>query len=449
MESVQKLTREQKEAIGLLSIGTFLEYFDLMLYVHMAVLLNELFFPKTDPFTASLVSAFAFCSTFVFRPVGALIFGYIGDTVGRKATIVLTTFLMSISCLVMANLPTYAQIGISASWIITICRMLQGMSSMGEIVGAELYLSEIIRPPKQYFVVTMVAAASVFGTVVALGVASLVTSFGFEWRLAFWIGAGVALIGSVARSSLRETPDFINAKREVTNRLESVVDKSAVEKNSFIQKKVDKKTVISLFLINCGWPASFYFVYIHCGNVLKQTFGFSSEQVIHQNFIVAIVQLLGFLCTAWLSLTVNPFKIIRIKLRIFLLLILMSPYLIIKISDPLGLLLLQSTLVVFACESHPGVPIFFKHFPVFKRYTQASLSYAISRAGMYIITSFGFVYLIKYFDHWGLVILMLPISIGFMIGVNHFEFLEESIKQNCRNKTSSDQVNLKERVVEN
>jgi MHS family proline/betaine transporter-like MFS transporter len=225
-ETTQRnLTREQKEAVGLLSIGTFLEYFDLMLYVHMAVLLNELFFPKTDPFTASLISAFSFCSTFVFRPLGALIFGYIGDTIGRKTTIIITTFLMAISCLVMANLPTYAQIGITASWIITVCRMVQGMSSMGEIVGAELYLTEMIKPPKQYFIVTMVAVVSVFGTVVALAVASLVTSFGFEWRLAFWVGAGVALIGSVARTSLRETPDFINAKREITNRLESVVDK--------------------------------------------------------------------------------------------------------------------------------------------------------------------------------------------------------------------------------
>ena len=139
----QKLTKEQKEAIGLLSIGTFLEYFDLMLYVHMAVLLNELFFPKTDPNTASLITAFSFCSIFVFRPFGALIFGYIGDNIGRKATVVITTFLMSISCIVMATLPTYAQIGITASWIITICRVVQGMSSMGEIVGAEMYLTQI------------------------------------------------------------------------------------------------------------------------------------------------------------------------------------------------------------------------------------------------------------------------------------------------------------------
>ncbi len=115
------LSKEQKEAVGLLSIGTFLEYFDLMLYVHMAVLLNELFFPKTDPHTATLLSAFAFCATFVFRPIGALLFGWMGDKVGRKATLVVTTFMMACSCLLMFILPTYAQIGITASILITIC----------------------------------------------------------------------------------------------------------------------------------------------------------------------------------------------------------------------------------------------------------------------------------------------------------------------------------------
>ena len=101
-----KLTMEQKEAVGLLSIGTFLEYFDLLLYVHMAVMLNDLFFPKTDPHTTQLVAAFAFCSTFVFRPIGALLFGYIGDNFGRKMTVVITTMIMSISCAVIASRTT-------------------------------------------------------------------------------------------------------------------------------------------------------------------------------------------------------------------------------------------------------------------------------------------------------------------------------------------------------
>ena len=108
----QSLSKEEKEAVGLLSIGTFLEYFDVMLYIHMAVLLNELFFPKNDPFITSLLAAFTFCSTYVFRPLGALIFGYIGDTFGRRTTVLLTMFIMSGCCAIMAMLPTHAEIGI-------------------------------------------------------------------------------------------------------------------------------------------------------------------------------------------------------------------------------------------------------------------------------------------------------------------------------------------------
>jgi len=112
MNSEISLTRQQKESIFLLQIGTFLEYFDLMLYVHMVILLNELFFPPTDPQTAALLAALAFCSTYVLRPFGALIFGYIGDNYGRKPTVIITTALMAICCLIMSILPTYAEIGI-------------------------------------------------------------------------------------------------------------------------------------------------------------------------------------------------------------------------------------------------------------------------------------------------------------------------------------------------
>ncbi len=220
------LTREQKESLGLLSIGTFLEYFDLMLYIHMAGVLNELFFEPTDPKTNSLMMSFAFCSTYVFRPIGALIFGRLGDTIGRKSTVIITTFMMAISCLVMANLPTYAQIGSTAAWILTICRIVQGMSSMGEIIGAELYLTETTKPPVQYVSVGFIGACSSIGGLGALGIASLVTSHGFNWRLAFWIGAAIALIGSLARTTLRETPEFADAKR----RIKKVFEKTALSR---------------------------------------------------------------------------------------------------------------------------------------------------------------------------------------------------------------------------
>jgi len=427
----QSLTREQKEAIGLLSIGTFLEYFDLMLYVHMAVLLNELFFPKTDPDTASILSAFAFCSTFVFRPFGALIFGWLGDNISRKATVVVTTSLMAFSCILMANLPTYSQIGIAASWLLTICRILQGMSSVGEIVGAELYLTEITTPPIQYPIVSFIAIFSVVGTVAALAVASLFTSFGLNWRIAFWIGAAIAMVGAVARTALRETPEFADAKRRLQKRVEKgYVDNKILKDDPIFAEKVNQQTTLYLLLINCAWPACFYFCYVHCGNILKNYFNYTAESIIHHNLIISIIQLVGLIIVSLLSHRIYPLKILKTKLIIFSIGILLCPYLLnnMTTSSPIYVFIVQSFMVLFAVDTVPAVSIFFKHFPVFKRFTYSSLIYAVSRAMMYIITSFGIIYLTKYFGHYGLLVVIIPLNVGCALGINHFENLEKRVE---------------------
>ncbi|XVN41542.1 MAG: MFS transporter [Rickettsia endosymbiont of Argas persicus] len=182
------LTKQQKEAVGLLSIGTFLEYFDLMLYVHMAVLLNELFFPKADIHTQAIYAALAFCSTYVVRPFGALIFGWIGDNIGRKAIVIITTFMMACSCIIMATLPTYNQIGITATLLMVMCRIIQSLSSSGEIVGVQLYLTELTKPPLRYFVVALILSTADLGGMGALLVASFTTMQDVNWRIAFsWV----------------------------------------------------------------------------------------------------------------------------------------------------------------------------------------------------------------------------------------------------------------------
>jgi MFS family permease len=422
----QTITREQKEAVGLLSIGTFLEYFDLMLYVHMAVLLNELFFPKTDPFTASLLSAFAFCSVFVLRPFGALIFGYIGDKIGRKATVVITTFLMSISCIIMATLPTYEQIGITAAWLVTICRMLQGLSSMGEIVGAEIYLTEFIKPPKQYPMVMLIAIASMLGGTAALGMAFVATKFEVNWRIAFWVGAGIAVVGGVARTALKETTDFADAKR----RLKAILAKTNVENinnlnDPILNTKVSIRTAMAFFFIQCGWPTCFYFTYVYCANILKNSFAFTAEQVIQQNFIVSITGLLGYMALLYLSYKIHPLKILKFKVIVFIPFILFCPYIIFNLVDSTGLLLVQAFLVLFVLSTNPATPIFYSYFPIFKRFSYAGFTYAFSRVFMHIATSFGLIYSEKYFGYWGMLLIMLPVAIGYGFGIFYFVKLEK------------------------
>jgi MHS family proline/betaine transporter-like MFS transporter len=416
MAMFSSLDKEQKRAVSLLSIGTFLEFFDLMLYVHLAVLLNELFFPKTDPHTASLLAAFAFCTTYIFRPIGAFIFGFIGDYVGRKVTVVLTIMFMSLSCVFMANLPTYAQIGIAASWIVTICRIIQSMSAMGELTGAQLYLSELIKPPARYPAVALLAFASALGGGTSLAIASLVIHLGLNWRIIFGIGAVIALVGTAARVFLKETPDFRNAKQQIKDKTTSMAPPP---------ERINSKTLCALFLMDCMWPLCFYLSYIHCGLILKNSFSFSPEQVIHQNFIVSIVQIGAYLLFTCLSYRIYPLKILKIKLFISLAIIIGYPYWLNNLSTDLQVLLLQCCIILFAADASPATSVFYKYFPVLKRFTYISFTYALSRAVIYVIASFGLVYLTKYLGSWGSLILIIPVFAGYMFGLQHFEKLEK------------------------
>lgn len=422
--SFTALTKQQKEAVGLLSIGTFLEYFDLMLYIHMAVLLNELFFPKADPHTTAIYSALAFCSTYVLRPFGALIFGWIGDTIGRKVTVIITTLMMSISCIIMANLPTYAQIGITATYLISICRVIQGLSSLGEIIGVQIYLTEITKPPSRYLIVGLILSISDLGGMFALVIASLVTMQGFNWRIAFWIGACIAAIGVIARTALRETPEFANAKKRITKTIELCKqDPCILHSNYVVQEKVNIKTALSYFLIYCASTASFYIAFIYCPQILKNTYSYNIEQIIHQNLLISVVGTTSGLILAVIAYKIHPLRILKIKLYYSIILALICP-LILCYCNNYGVLLIQLAFAIFWISEFPATPILLKHFPVFKRFTYPSLLFALSRACMYIIISFGIVFLVEYLNYWGLYIITIPIIIGYTFALNHFLKLE-------------------------
>lgn len=436
------LNRDQKEAIGLLQIGTFLEYFDLMLYIHMAVLLNDLFFPKTDPHTASLLAAFAFCSTFIFRPIGAAIFGWLGDNIGRKSTIVLTTFIMSISCILMANLPTYTQIGITATWIMILCRMAQGMSSMGEIIGAQIYVAESVRRPTSYPAVAFVTIAASVGTIAALGVAYLVTSYYMNWRIAFWIGAVIAVVGSVARTRLRETPDFLELKRQQMREglVEANKDLSDEERQGSQdtrastshhkiktwKQSVNMKTLFSYFLISCGWPLFLYLGYIHFNGILREDFGYSSIDVIKHNFFLSILFLIPIISLAFMSYRIHPLKILKVRGTLTLVLMILLPFLIGSLDSPLQVFMLQALILLLCLYSVPAEAVFIYYLPISRRFTLASFLFAVSRALIYVVTSFGMVFLGSYFGAYGLWLITVPMTIGFLYGVRHFEELERN-----------------------
>ena len=423
---MRRLNKEQKGAIFLLQVGTFLEYFDLMLFVHMAVVLNELFFPKFDPFTNSLLSAFTFCSTFVLKPIGALFFGYIGDKVGRKHTVILTTMLMALSCIIMANVPTYAQIGITASWVITICRALQGMSSIGESIGAELYTAELIDLPLRYKAVGYIGFAGVVGMVASLIVAQIVLTLDINWRVIFWIGAIIALIGSAARVTLRESPEFSDASRRLRNMLEAAEENPNLLKNNpAYTENVSAKTSLAYFLVFCGWPFCFYFSYVYCSSILKNQFGYTNSDLIYHNLYVSILNMVGLFIFIRLTEKVHPLVLLKAKLAIYIPFLCLVPFLLSKSPSVSTIFMIQAFGVVFGNSTIPAKSIFLMHFPIFKRFRYTSFITAIAHIALYIITSFGLVYATKALGLYGILLISLPTTLCFLLGLLHFETLEK------------------------
>ncbi len=429
--SKTSLTREQKEAVGLLSIGTFLEYFDLMLYVHMAVLLNDLFFPKTDPFIAQLLAAFAFCSSYLFRPLGALIFGWIGDNIGRKHTVVITTTMMAVCCVMIFALPTYAEIGIWSSIGITICRVLQGMSSMGEIVGAEIYLTELVKPPLQYPTVASLGIWTNAGSVMALLIASVFSIF--NWRYAFLLGAIIAVVGLFARTKLRETRDFLDAQLLVNKTLDIASDVDASSKNkvlSSLKRYQDKqtlnfKTLIAHWGLMSAWPAWFYFIFIYSSGLMKNL-GASNDFIIQSNFKLALVALGNAFLMTYLVKLFHPLKILKFKTIGFSIFCLFF-YAAFDFDTITTVRVFQLIFSLLCPCMWPAVPIVIKYLPVLRRFTVASLINACARIVVLLLTSFGLIWITKLLGNkMGNLLLIATITIYFYFSTLYYINLEKA-----------------------
>ncbi len=421
-----QLTRQQKETVGLLSIGTFLEYFDVMLYVHMAVLLNDLFFPKTDdPHVASLYAALAFCSSYVFRPFAGLIIGWAGDKFGRKIIILISSFTMAASCIVMATAKTYAEIGVTAAVIVTLCRMMQGFSTMGELVGACIYCAETLKAPFKYSLAGVIVSFYSLGSLAALTVALFVLSSGLNWRMAFWAGAVVAIVGIAVRTRFRETPEFARHKRRIEERAkQNMVDDETSKSVSSNKEKMSLKTILSYFAISIPHTAWFYLSYMHSSVILKNTFNFSSEQIIAHNLKVVIAGLIAQLFFSRLVHIVHPLKVVKWRMVILLVSLFFLPYYLNNLTSTFKLMLFQMLLVSIGPGTGDMNVLCYKYFPVAKRFTIAAFGFGVSHSVGYVAIAFGSTYLTKYFGNYGLWIYITPILIAYAFAIKHLSNLE-------------------------
>ncbi len=218
-------------------VGTTIEFFDFYIYATAAVIIfPHLFFPaSTDPTTATIQSLATFAIAFIARPIGAALFGHLGDRIGRKATLVAALLTMGISTVCIGLLPTYHQIGIVAPLLLALCRLGQGLGLGGEWSGAVLLATENAPEGKRAWYGMFPQLGAPIGFILATGSFLLLNSamsdtafMQWGWRIPFIASAALVIMGLYIRLKLHETPAFqkvLNKQKEVNIPFKEVMTK--------------------------------------------------------------------------------------------------------------------------------------------------------------------------------------------------------------------------------
>jgi len=214
------MTHEDKPHVGIsrgsmviAAFSTIVEWYDFTLYLYFATVLARVFFgPGAESLAITLAG---FAVAYLMRPIGAVVFGHIGDRHGRRHMLLLSVALMTVATLLTAVLPTHAQAGPVAGWLLLALRCIMGFSVGGEYSGVVAYLLEGAPPGRRGLVTSLAAAASEIGALLAVGVCALVVSLldpadldGWGWRIPFLVGTLLAGSVWIARSLMQESPDF-------------------------------------------------------------------------------------------------------------------------------------------------------------------------------------------------------------------------------------------------
>ena len=292
-----------RRVIAASSVGTMIEWYDFYIFGMLSTTISAQFFPKDNP-TAALLSTLAiFAAGFIVRPFGALLFGRLGDLIGRKYTFLLTLILMGGATFLIGCVPSYEEIGIAAPIIVLLLRLLQGLALGGEYGGAATYVAEYSPNGKRGYYTSWIQTTATLGLFFALGVILLVKSNMSDkafnahwggWRFPFWISILLVGVSIYIRLKMKESPLFTKLKAEgktSTNPL----------KESFQRKANFKMVLLALFGAVMGQGVIWYTGQFYAQNFLetKCFIGFEQSRTIMLWAIAVATPL--FIFWGWLS----------------------------------------------------------------------------------------------------------------------------------------------------
>lgn len=291
---------EERKVIFASSLGTVFEWYDFFLYGALAAIISRQFFAGVNETTAFIFALMAFAAGFLVRPFGALVFGRLGDLVGRKYTFLVTIILMGAATFAVGLLPNYASIGVAAPIILILLRLLQGLALGGEYGGAATYVAEHAPQGKRGFHTSWIQATATAGLLLSLLVILVcrqLTGDQFEvwgWRLPFLLSIFLLGISVWIRMSMHESPAFLKMKSEGKQA------KSPI-RESFTNWSNLKVVLIALFSINAGQAVTFYAAHFYVMFFLTQTLKMDAAIANNLLIISVVIGAPFFIFFGWLS----------------------------------------------------------------------------------------------------------------------------------------------------
>ena len=272
-EAARPMTGEEKKVIFASSLGTVFEWYDFYLYGSLAAIIAKQFFSGLDPQAAFIFALLAFAAGFIVRPFGALVFGRLGDMIGRKYTFLVTIVLMGASTFIVGILPNYASIGVAAPIILIALRMLQGLALGGEYGGAATYVAEHAPQGRRGAYTAWIQTTATLGLflslMVILGTRTIIGEAAFAdwgWRVPFIVSIVMLGISVYIRLSMNESPAFVKMKSEGKT-------SKAPLSESFGQWKNLKIVLLALFGLVAGqavvWYSGQFYALFFLTSVLK------------------------------------------------------------------------------------------------------------------------------------------------------------------------------------
>jgi len=266
--------RHRVSQIFLGSMGNLVEWYDFYSYTAFALYFASAFFPTSDPVVQQLNAAVLFAATFLVRPFGGWLFGYLADRYGRRLSLTLSVACMCFGSLLIAVTPTFATIGYAAPIILALARVIEGLSLGGEYGASATYLSEVADPKRRGFYSSFQYVTLMGGQLTAIIVLLFLQQVfltdeqlhAWGWRIPFLIGAGLAIFAAIMRRKLEESPAFLEAK------------KTAKPSGSLRGLLRYPREVLLVIGLTAGGTAAFYTFTTYMQTFVKLSVGLSDQQ---------------------------------------------------------------------------------------------------------------------------------------------------------------------------